>query len=319
MENPRVVILFNNISKHHPTLDELDVLREVKFVREALEKLGYHVDEVPFSLKINKAMKKLAKIQPLLVFNLVESIENRGEFIHLAPSMLNWLKIPYTGGHLEATFITSNKVLTKKMLKSLGLQTPPWFKINELTHLSPHQKYIVKPIWEEGSLGIEEQSVFQGDQFTLIDALQKLDQEAFFVEQFIEGREFNVSLLSGNVLPIAEIKFIDYPPDKPCIVGYQAKWREESFEHSHTHRSFERDEQDKTLFEELTQLSLRCWHEFDLRGYARIDFRVDSQNVPSILEINVNPCISPDSGFVAATQQAGLKFVEVVEEIIKGI
>ena len=71
MENSKIVILFNKVSKHHPSLDELDILRQVQFVREALEKLGYWVEEVPFSLKIHKAMKKLSKIKPRLVFNLV--------------------------------------------------------------------------------------------------------------------------------------------------------------------------------------------------------------------------------------------------------
>jgi len=55
---------------------------------------------------------------------------------------------------------------------------------------------------------------------------------------------------------------------------------------------------------------------FKLRGYARVDFRVDAQNNIWILEINVNPCITPDSGFVAATRQANLTFEQVVARIL---
>jgi D-alanine-D-alanine ligase len=51
---------------------------------------------------------------------------------------------------------------------------------------------------------------------------------ACFAEQYIEGREFNISLLAGpdgpQVLPPAEIDFSAFPPGKPRIVGYAAKW-----------------------------------------------------------------------------------------------
>jgi len=315
--NSKIVVLFNQISKH-PTVDETDVLREVNLVGETLKKLGYQVYEVAFSLKLKKVIKRLAKIQPDLVFNLVESIKNHGELLYLAPTILNFLQIPYTGAHLEATFITSNKMLAKKTLQRLGINTPAWFKISDLADLNPHEKYIVKPIWESGSVGIEEDSIFQGNDLTLLaHKVRRSKSSAVFVEQFIAGREFNLSILKGKLLPPAEIKFLNYPVDKPKIVGYLAKWCPDSFEYSHTVRCFEFEEHDQPLLERLQQIAWQCWQEFDLKGYARIDFRVDSQGMPYVLEINTNPGISPDSGFVAATQRAGLEFTEVVEQIIQ--
>jgi len=143
----------------------------------------------------------------------------------------------------------------------------------------------------------------------------------FFVEQFIDGREFNISVLAGEngptVLPPAEIIFKDYPEGKPNIVGYDAKWNMESFEYNNTPRSFDFPTKDAQLIEELMDISARCWNLFDLKGYARVDFRVGIDGKPYVLEINANPCLSPDSGFYAAVQKAGLTFEEAIERIIK--
>jgi D-alanine-D-alanine ligase len=126
-------------------------------------------------------------------------------------------------------------------------------------------------------------------------------------------------MLAGKILPHAEIRFMDYPPDKPKIVGYEAKWQEDTFAYLHTSRSFEFDAKDRPLLKKIDEICRQCWKAFDLRGYARVDLRVNARNQPYVLEINANPCISPDSGFVAATQQAGLEFPAVIERIILDI
>ena len=118
------------------------------------------------------------------------------------------------------------------------------------------------------------------------------------------------------MLPPAEIVFDGYPPGKPRIVGYRAKWDAESFEYRHTVRSFEFERRDAPLVDSLRSLALRCWELFGLRGYARVDFRVDAAGRPWILEVNANPCLSPDAGFAAAAARAGLSFERVVERIV---
>ncbi|TFG95506.1 MAG: hypothetical protein E4H13_13325, partial [Calditrichales bacterium] len=142
----------------------------------------------------------------------------------------------------------------------------------------------------------------------------------WFVESYIPGREFNISILADNgkpeVLPVAEIEFVDFPPDKPMIVDYRAKWETDSFEYQHTVRSFDFPDTDESLFAELRVITAKCWEIFDLRGYARVDFRVDENGKPWVLEINANPCISPDSGFVAAAERAGINFNTVIKRII---
>ncbi|MCX5821807.1 MAG: D-alanine--D-alanine ligase, partial [Deltaproteobacteria bacterium] len=78
--------------------------------------------------------------------------------------------------------------------------------------------------------------------------------------------------------------------------------------------------QDASLLALLKDMALRCWKLFDLRGYARVDFRVDREGRPWILEVNANPCLSPDAGFSAAALRAGLTFPDVLGRIInKGV
>ena len=94
---------------------------------------------------------------------------------------------------------------------------------------------------------------------------------SWFAEQFIDGREITVALIDGpQVLPIPEIEFVDCPTDKPRIVGYAAKWQEDSFECRNTVRRFVDPVKEAALCAELARVSLRCRDIFQLRGYARV-------------------------------------------------
>src|SRR5690606_34720353 len=103
-----------------------------------------------------------------------------------------------------------------------------------------------------------------------------------------------------QVLPVAEIDFSAFGPGKARIVGHDAKWVEDSFEYQHTPRLFDFGDDDAALLDELRSLAHRASLEFGVGGYARVDFRVDATGKPWILEINANPCLSPDAGFAAA-------------------
>jgi D-alanine-D-alanine ligase len=142
----------------------------------------------------------------------------------------------------------------------------------------------------------------------------------FFAEAFVEGREFNLSLLETaqgpRVLPVAEILFVDFPADRPRIVDYEAKWATDSAVYANTPRSFDFAAGDAALIAELSELSLAAWRLFGLAGYARVDFRVDAAGRPTILEVNLNPCLAPDAGFVAAAARAGLDYDAVISSII---
>lgn len=322
MINNKVIILYNKLSEK-PLADELDVLTQVNLVADTLKELGYVISEVPFSFNINEAIKQIKEIDPCFVFNLVESIDNKGELCYIGPAILNYLQIPYSGVHLEGMFITTNKLLTKKNLKNNGIHTADWIELNELKKIDPSVKYILKPICEDGSLGLDFDSVFHGNDKAYIERMKHVDRNKFFIEKYIDGREFNISVIGGKngpeVMPHAEMQFIDFPEDKPKILGYSAKWVKDTFDYNKTVRTFKFNEIDKILLDKLTEICLQCWRVFDLKGYVRIDFRVDEKNNPYVLEVNANPCLSPDSGFYAAIQQKGYSFKQFIGKVIEDI
>jgi len=151
---------------HHPVLedagpDDQDVLVQAAAVADALESFGYGTSIVPFDLDLARFAPRLAQLEPLCVFNLVESFNGDGRLIHLACSILDHLGIPYTGAGVEAMFITSNKVLAKRWMLRTGIPTSEWIipgkKIER--DLPFPSKYIIKTLWEEGSIGIDKESV----------------------------------------------------------------------------------------------------------------------------------------------------------------
>ncbi len=315
----RIVILFNEVSVN-ARKDEMDVLDQVRFVDAALKELGYETFPVRFSLKIDKVVEEIRGIKPILVFNLVESVQNHGELIYFAPAVLKFSGIPFTGSGADSMFLTTHKVLTKKMIQYHGLPTSPFFTPEETHLLRSDRRYILKPIWEDGSLELDEDSVFTCSDSAILKKIKTMPSENYFIEEYIDGREFNVSLLASQdgpmILPPAEMLFVDYPEEKPKIVGYAAKWQEDSFEYRHTQRIFPADSESQPLCRTLSEIAEKCWKTFSLRGWARVDFRIDQHNRPYILEINANPCISPDSGFVAATREAKIPFPVVIDNIL---
>ena len=302
--------------------DELDVLDQVAHVEKHLKELGVSVYRKGITSLFMEEIKVLAGEKPDFVYNLVESINNKGELSYFIPALLNMHSIPYTGNPLEAIFITSSKTLAGKTMRNAGIRNPGSYPPSRSNLLNPGQKYIVKPIWEDGSLGITGDSVFEckpGFEKKLIG----LDDSHWFIEDFIDGREFNISVLAGKhepeVLPPAEIVFMNYEENKPRIVDFKAKWEMDSFEYINTVREFPGKSLNKKLENNLEEAALACWHLFGLKGYARVDVRTDSNDNVYVLEVNANPCISPDGGFVAATKEAGYQFIEVLQRIINDL
>jgi D-alanine-D-alanine ligase len=324
----RVVVLHGKVAEDAGK-DELDVLIQRDAVSTALGDLGYDPTALPFSLDLQGVIRELRDLRPAFVFNLVESVEGQGRLIHLAPSLLDHLQLPYTGSRTEAIFLTSNKLVGKQLLRAAGIPTPPWSALHDsprhpLAHGGP---YIVKSVWEHASIGLDEESLVWA---TNPDELRRVLGErrerlegSCFAEAYIDGREFNLSLLADRdgpqVLPPAEIRFEDYPTGKPRLVSYRAKWDEDSFEYRHTQRSFEFPGEDRGLLDNLARIALECWRAFQLKGYARVDFRVDRDGRPWVLEVNANPCLSPDAGFAAAAERAAIAYSRVIDRIVADI
>jgi len=179
-------------------------------------------------------------------------------------------------------------------------------------------RWIVKSIWEHASLGLNDDSIVPADGAAeTIERRRAMLGGDWFAEEFVPGRELNVALLAERsgprALPVAEIRFDAFPADKPRIVGYAAKWDLKSFEYQNTPRSFAVE---PGLAERLHRVALDCWALFRLDGYARVDFRVDERGRPWVLEVNANPCLSPDAGFAAALAEAGIGYEAAVARLV---
>jgi D-alanine-D-alanine ligase len=313
------LILYNKLSEN-PQDDEADVLEQVNLVTTALHNLEYEVVTDQMDMDLQSAIDRIRKIGPDIIFNLVETIGNKGEFTFLANSVLNFLQIPYTGSPLIPMFHCSNKVLAKKELRAIGIRTPKGYTLDAVNQLRPRKKYILKPIWEEGSLELDEDCVFWGNDEEFIQKAIKKSHHHYFIEEYVDGREFNISILYGpdgpEVLPLAEMLFKDYPSYKPKIMGYKSKWDEKSFEYTHTQRTFRLSPYDAKLKQELTDICVKCWNALGFKGYVRIDFRVTQKSIPMVIDINLNPCLSESGGFMAASKMRKYTFEHVVERIV---
>ena len=321
MNTKRCCILFNQPG-NDASADELDVLDQVEFIQKNLNLIGIETSGMGITNDFMNEMKMLAADKPDFVFNLVESINNRGELCYFIPALLNMYSIPYSGNPLEALFITTSKILTKQTLKKAGIKNPQGYLPSECDRLIPGKKYILKPVWEDGSLGITGDSVFTYRPGYENSVKEKNDTH-WLIEEYIEGREFNISLIYSEegpeVLPPAEIIFHNYSEDKPRIVDFKAKWEKGSFEYENTIRDFPGNELAPALREKIISVALQCWKEFRLKGYARVDMRVDKNDDPYVIEVNANPCLSPDGGVVAAIIAAGLPFTDALKRIISDL
>ena len=97
-------------------------------IAEMLEQLGIKHHTLEFSLNLQKNKEALEQLKPDFVFNLVESVNNSGNLIFLAPALLNSMQIPFTGGSLETIFLTSSKTLCKQRMKERGIPTAYWYE-----------------------------------------------------------------------------------------------------------------------------------------------------------------------------------------------
>jgi len=307
--------------------DERDVLDQAVAIRSALDGRGHAVSVLPCTTDLGNVQRKLEVLKPDCVFNLVETLDGSGRLIHLAPALWETRGIAFTGSSSEALYLTTHKLLSKERMLAAGLPVPEWvlgnipdarYSTPDTRRPAPRADWIIKSVWEHASVGLGDASILRG--VTAADVSARIPA-GFFAERFIEGREFNLAVLAGpdgpEVLPPAEIVFADYPADKPRIVSYQAKWDESSFEYTHTVRHFADAAADGALVVELKRLALCCWDVFGLGGYARVDFRVDADGKPWILEVNSNPCLSPDSGFAAALEKAGIAYADAAERIVR--
>jgi D-alanine-D-alanine ligase len=315
----KILVLHSDIPANAPPEDQ-DTLIAAEAVRDALDQRGYALAKAAFRAETLPAL--LEQEAPDLVFNLVEGVEGKGILAGVAPRLLKELGMRFTGVGAEAMDESCDKPKTKKRLRDAGLATPDWSCPPGWEGLDG-RSYIVKAALEDGSIGLDDGCIVSGAEAVRARAedCARRFGGSWFAEEYVEGREFNISLLGSaknlTILPMAEMTFADWPRDKPRIVGYGAKWDEDSAGYLHTVRRFGVEQDEPQLAAALKEACAEVWKLFGLTGFVRVDFRVTDKGTPLILEINPNPCISPDAGFAAAAEQAGMTYDDLIEAIVR--
>jgi D-alanine-D-alanine ligase len=306
---PAPILLLHDAYASQGRVDVSDVLIESAALATALETLGFTTATVPVGLDLAALERTLAAHAPHAVINLVESLGGRGLLIGVVPALLESLQVPFTGCSATAQMMASNKVAAKRLLEHAGIATPAPF---DGRGTGP---WIVKSVWEHASLGLDDGAVL-ADPRAVEQALARRAAEhggSWFAERYVPGRELNVALIAApdgpRVLPVAEIRFENFPPGKPKIVGYAAKWHADSFEYRNTVRTFVAD---AALAARAAEVASACWRLFGLDGYARVDLRAAADGTLHVLEVNPNPCLSPDAGFAAALAADGIEYATAV-------
>lgn len=323
----RTVAIVRNHVPRNASPEVADVINQSRFVGKTLRDLGFSVIEVELGTDLDEVVSTLKGIRPDVVFNLVESILDADELANVAPVIYRKLGLAFTGADSAVLYLTSDKLVAKRYMLMSGLPTPEGVDENGLRRgrFPGPGKYIVKSRSEHASFGLDEGSVVTVDSADALRSAMLLRKAALggscLAERFIEGREFSVSLLEGQerqavALGAAEIVFD--PKMKVKIVGFDAKWHTGSDADLATVRSFAFRKSEPDLAKRLCKAAQECWDELGLRGYARVDFRVDGEGNLYIIDINANPCLSEDAGFMATAREAGWGPKEVFGAIVEG-
>ena len=299
------------------SVDERDVALHVA---DVLVELGW--DSVAIGVAPDLAAVDVVRGQaPTLVINLVDSLGGSDADGWRAAQALEQAGLSFTGATAEALRRTLSKLETRAGFMAHGIRAPEAWEPGVAP--PPDRTVILKSELEHGSWGMDAASVLNGP--GVADELRRREEQfggRFYAEEYIEGREFNVALLETDtgvrVLPVSEIRFDGLSADAPRIVDYAAKWEAGSQAYGGTSRWFGLEAQEPERAAELGHIALAAWRAFGLRGYARVDFRVSRSGVPYALEVNANPCLSPDAGFAATAAQGGIPYPQLIAALAAG-
>lgn len=231
-----------------------------------------------------------------------------------------------TGSDTKALLIAQNKWQCKLLLKGANLPCPDGTIVEQGEEFNQSNlkngRYIVKPLFSDASEGITTDSVVDIPSKTAVNAVHIIHEEMnqpALIEQFIPQRELNVSVFESDnefsVLPLAEIDFSAFDKEQVKIVDYAAKWISDSFAYNNTPRIIPAPLSESTA-ELVRRYAKNACEVIGCNDYARVDFRLDENEKPYIIEVNPNPDISPDAGFSAALNAAGISYKTFVETVL---
>ncbi len=311
-ESQAVINLFGTLNR------EKYGLGTIHKIRDALKAGGHQVKTFEGDKNIIEKLEKfmpsvISGEKPGLVFNLSYGIQGKGRYMHI-PGILEMLGIPYVGSGPETHAIALDKVVTKMIIAQKGLPTPKFMVLDRPdSPIIENLKYplIVKPKDEAVSFGLRivnnEDELREG-----VQVIYDTFNAATLVEEYIDGREINVGLLGNNpvtALPPVELSF----GEGLQIYTYEDK-------KSTSGRTVEKicpapltEEQTK----HIQQLAIDTFNALGCYDSARVDFRLDKDGNPYILEVNSMASLGANGSFVFAAEKMGLDYTALANKLIE--
>jgi D-alanine-D-alanine ligase len=304
----RIAVIYDHAADTGGSADVTGVLDSVHAVVAALAGLGHAAFPISVGPPLDRFLARLSAVD--MVFNLAEGLDGRADGEPRVAALLELAGRATTGASSDTLALCRRKDRVNALLGARGLPIPPW------SLLAPDRAgdwslfpAIVKPAGEDGSVGIHEWSVAD-DALELTAALDRLGGEAL-VQRFVTGRELNVGIVGGVVLPVAEIEF----SGRQRVVSYAAKWDAGSAEDRSTHPICPA-RIPVALHAEVCTMAREAWAVVGGRGYGRVDLRTDDEGRPFLLDVNPNPDLAPDAGLARMAGAAGWSYADLVERIV---
>lgn len=314
--------------EENPRKDNQDAIRCAESVQKALKSKGIpseivFIDPSYFENKAKKLNEWLLDLYPDCIFNLFEGFSDDAfkeiEFV----KVLEKNGIVFTGNSSQALAICLNKEQCKSILNQTGVLVPHGMivkSIHDIKNVNLEYPVFIKPCCEDASLGVDEQSLCN-NQKEMLDAVTDklaLFKDGLLIEEFIVGDEYNVSFVENypyEMLAISKIDYSSYPQCLPFI-SYESKWDETSVDYQQlTFKVVEDGSQKFTVM--MMNSCQTAGKALQCQGYFRVDLREKAGKF-YVLDVNPNPDINEDSGFIRQAKAAGFSYPDIIKKIFLG-
>jgi D-alanine-D-alanine ligase len=294
---------------------EFDILSNLRVAGHEARPLGVGDD-----LRVIRAA--VDEWHPHIAFNLLEHFHGVPTFDQNVVSVLELMRVPYTGCNPRGLMVARDKALAKKLMAYHRIRVPD-FAVYPSGRAVRRPKrlafpLIVKSLTNEASAGISQASVVDDDA-KLAERVRFIHEAhgAALVEQYIEGRELYVSIIGNqrlHVFPVWELLFTKMPEEVWHIATDRVKWNSRyQKKHGIKTRAAKLPE-DVTAH--IQHLCKRVYRTLGLSGYARIDLRLDAAGRVYVLEANPNPQLAYGEDFAESAERAGLSYPALLERIL---
>ncbi|MFH1395279.1 MAG: ATP-grasp domain-containing protein [Candidatus Omnitrophota bacterium] len=304
---------------------EQEDCRVYRDIHRALKNNGHEVRLLGIKDDIRPLLDEVEEKKPDLVFNVADVFRSKANFDKNIAWLLEMLGVTYTGGSPANLALCNNKALSKKILSFHRIKVPNFHSFYREQPVQRPKKrmglpIIVKPLCEEASRGISLASVIDTDPALKerVEFIHEHMQMDAIGEEYIEGREFYVSILGNKrmkALPIREMKFGLISDEESRIATYKAKW-DNDYRSKWGIKNVFAGRLPEGWEEKIVTICKRAYRALHLDGYARFDVRVTPEGQVYVIEVNLNPSLERDDEFERSANKAGISFDELIQKIV---